>query len=35
MLMTSKVAAVVKKLAREEYNACKQGTYELIVDYKR
>jgi hypothetical protein len=34
-LTTSKVAAVVKKSAREEYNACKQGTYESIVDYKR
>jgi hypothetical protein len=35
MLMTSKVAAAVKKSAREEYYACKQGVYELIVDYKR
>jgi len=34
-LTTSKVASVIKKTAREEYAACKQGMYEHIVDYKR
>jgi hypothetical protein len=33
-LTTSKVASVIKKTAREEYAACKQGMYEHIVDYK-
>jgi hypothetical protein len=31
----SKVAAVIKKTAREEYAACKQGPFEHIMDYKR
>jgi hypothetical protein len=31
---TSKVASVIKKSAREEYSACKQGIYESIVDFK-
>jgi len=35
ILTTSKVAAVIKKTAREEYAACKQGPFEHIVDYKR
>jgi hypothetical protein len=35
ILTTSKVASVIKKTAREEYVACKQGPYEHIVDYKR
>ena len=35
ILTTSKVASVIKKTAREEYAACKQGPYEHIVDYKR
>ena len=35
ILTTSKVASVIKKTAREEYTACKQGTFEHIVDYKR
>jgi hypothetical protein len=34
-ILTSKVASVIKKTAREEYMACKQGPYEHIVDYKR
>ena len=35
ILTTSKVASVIKKTAREEYSACKQGAFEHIVDYKR
>jgi len=35
ILTTSKVASVIKKTAREEYAACKQGAFEHIVDYKR
>jgi len=35
ILTTSKVASVIKKTAREEYMACKQGLFEHIVDYKR
>jgi hypothetical protein len=35
ILTTSKVASVIKKTARKEYMACKQGPYEHIVDYKR
>jgi len=35
ILTTSKVASVIKKTAREEYAACKQGPFEHIVDYKR
>ena len=35
ILTTSKVAAVIKKTAREEYAACKQGPFEHIMDYKR
>jgi hypothetical protein len=35
ILMTLKVASVIKKTAREEYTACKQGPFEHIVDYKR
>jgi len=35
ILTTSKVASVIKKTAREEYAACKQGGFEHIVDYKR
>jgi len=35
ILTTSKVASIIKKTAREEYAACKQGPYEHIVDYKR
>ena len=35
ILTTSKVATVIKKTAREEYAACKQGPYENIVDFKR
>jgi hypothetical protein len=35
ILMTSKVAAVIKKTAREEYTACKQGPFEQIVDFKK
>jgi hypothetical protein len=31
----TKVAAIIKKTAREEYAACKQGPFEHIVDYKR
>jgi len=34
-LTTSKVAAVIKKTAHEEYAACKQGPFEHIMDYKR
>jgi len=29
------VAAIIKKTAREEYAACKQGPFEHIMDYKR
>jgi hypothetical protein len=35
ILTTSKVASVIKKTAREEYAACKQGAFEHIIDYKR
>jgi hypothetical protein len=35
ILTTSKVATIIKKTAREEYAACKQGPFEHIVDYKR
>lgn len=35
ILTTSKVATVIKKTAREEYSACKQGSFENILDYKR
>jgi hypothetical protein len=35
ILTTSKVASVIKKTARKEYAACKQGAFEHIVDYKR
>jgi hypothetical protein len=35
ILTTSKVASVIKKTAREEYAACRQGAFEHIVDYKR
>jgi hypothetical protein len=35
ILSTSKVAAVIKKRAREEYAACKQGPFEHIMDYKQ
>jgi hypothetical protein len=35
ILTTSKVASVIKKTAREEYAACKQGNFKHIVDYKR
>jgi len=35
ILTTSKVTSVIKKTAREEYAACKQGSFEHIVDYKR
>jgi hypothetical protein len=35
ILTTSKVAAVIKKTAHEEYSACKQGTFEKTMDYKR
>jgi hypothetical protein len=35
ILTTSKVAAVIKKTACEEYAACKQGPFEHIMDYKR
>ena len=35
ILTTSKVAWVIKKTAREEYAACKQGMFEHIMDYKR
>ena len=35
ILTTAKVAAVIKKTAREEYAACKQGPFEHIMDYKR
>jgi hypothetical protein len=35
VLTTSKVAAVIKKTAREEYAACKQGPFKHIMDYKR
>ena len=31
----SKVPAVVRKTAREEYERCKQGEFESIVEYKR
>jgi hypothetical protein len=31
-LTTSKVESIIKKMAREEYAACKQGPYEHIVD---
>jgi hypothetical protein len=34
ILTTSKVTSVIKKTAREEYAACKQGVFEHIVDYK-
>jgi hypothetical protein len=30
----SRVAAVIKKTAREEYSSCKQGSFENIMDYK-
>jgi hypothetical protein len=35
ILTTSKVAAVIKKTAHEEYSACEQGPFEKIMDYKR
>jgi len=35
ILTTSKVASVIKKTARKEYMACKQGPFEHIVDYMR
>jgi hypothetical protein len=35
ILTTSKVASIIKKTARKEYAACKQGPYEHIVDYKQ
>jgi len=35
ILTTSKVAAIIKKTAREEYAACKQGPFEHIIDDKR
>jgi hypothetical protein len=35
ILTTSKVTAVIKKMAHEEYAACKQGPFENIIDYKR
>jgi hypothetical protein len=35
ILTTSKVASIIKKTAREEYAACKQGPFEHIVDYKK
>jgi hypothetical protein len=35
ILTTSKVAGIIKKTAREEYSACKQGSFEHILDYKR
>jgi len=35
ILTTSNVAAVIKKTAREEYSACRQGSFESIMDYKR
>jgi hypothetical protein len=35
ILTTSKVAVVIKKMAREEYAACKQGQFENIADYKK
>jgi hypothetical protein len=35
ILTTSEVASVIKKTAREEYSACRQGAFEHIVDYKR
>jgi hypothetical protein len=31
----SKVAAVMKKTAQEEYAACKQGPFKHIMDYKK
>jgi hypothetical protein len=34
ILTTSKVASVIKKTAREEYMACKQGAFKHIVDNK-
>jgi hypothetical protein len=34
ILTTSKVAGIIKKTAREEYSACKQGSFEHILDYK-
>jgi hypothetical protein len=30
-----KVAAVIKKTAREEYAACRQGVFKNIIEYKR
>jgi hypothetical protein len=35
ILTTSKVTAILKKIAREEYAACKQGPFQHIMDYKR
>jgi len=35
ILTTSKVTVVIKKAAREEYAACKQGQFENIVDFKK
>jgi len=35
ILTTSKVAAVIKKTACEEYTTCKQGPFEHIMNYKR
>jgi len=35
ILTTWKVAAIIKKTAREEYASCKQGPFEHIIDYKR
>jgi hypothetical protein len=32
ILTTSKVSSIIKKTAREEYAACKQGVFEHIVD---
>jgi len=34
ILTMSRVAAVIKKTAREEYSSCKQGSFENIMDYK-
>jgi hypothetical protein len=35
ILMTSKVATVIKKTVREEYESCRQGPFEGIMDFKR
>jgi hypothetical protein len=34
ILTTLKVARIIKKTARKEYAACKQGPFEHILDYK-